>query len=93
MLIVVIAIGTLGLSPIDVEVRGWTILNAEASCTAERSYEDGTVVTFSIEQDMRDSAITLWNDRSQSISKKDSYQICPVRLGRAGGVQIQRHEN
>jgi len=31
VLIVVIAIDTLGLSPIDLEVRGWTILNAEAS--------------------------------------------------------------
>lgn len=57
------------------EVRGWTISNAKNSCTAERTYEDGTTVTFSVDQDLSASDVTLWNDRWQSIGDDDSYQI------------------
>lgn len=75
MLVIALSMGALAAPTVDQEVRGWTILNAESSCTAERTYEDGTTVTFSLDQDLSDSDITLWNDRWQSISKEDTYQI------------------
>ncbi|WP_231420746.1 hypothetical protein [Sphingomonas sp. Leaf205] len=75
MVFLILAMAAAAAPAADQEVRGWTVSNAENSCTAERTYEDGTTVTFSLDHDHSDSDITLWNDRWQSISKEDTYQI------------------
>ena len=68
-------LAALALSPPDQTVRGWEIYGDEATCSADKVFEDGTTVGLSLDHEQKESSITLWNDRWQSIDKDKTYEV------------------
>lgn len=70
-----LAFALLAFSQPDHTVRGWEIYGDESTCSADKVFEDGTTVGLSLDHEQKDSSITLWNDRWQSIDKDKTYEV------------------
>lgn len=74
-MLALIAIALLNAVPPDQIVLGWEVYGDDSSCSADKTYDDDTTLSFSLDNTLDSSSITLWNNRWQSIEKDHAYVI------------------